>query len=82
MKVRAVLSFSGSEPGGGSFSIQEGQVFELPEGTDWLEAGLVVPVDEPAPEVEFAVSVRDEKVKNLNAKAQRGKGSKVKTEED
>lgn len=43
MRVKAVKSFGGvtSE---GRYHISEGEEFELPEGVDWLRAGLVVPV--------------------------------------
>ena len=42
MKVKALKSFSGT-----GFHVPEGTVFELPEGVDWLKAGLVEPVAAP-----------------------------------
>jgi hypothetical protein len=48
MKVRCVRSFAGRAPDGSLVSHSEGEVFELPKGTDWLQAGLVVPVVERA----------------------------------
>lgn len=44
MKVKAVKSFAGTDGDGNPVSIGMGDVFELPEGVDWLQAGLVVPV--------------------------------------
>ena len=44
MLVRAVKSFGGLGPHG-RIHVSSGQVFELPEGVDWLKAGLVVPVE-------------------------------------
>ena len=41
MKVRALTSF-----GGGGVHHGMGDVFELPEGVDWLRAGLVEVVKE------------------------------------
>lgn len=46
MKVKALVSFAG-EAG----THAAGDEFELPEGVDWLRAGLVAPV-EPEPEPE------------------------------
>lgn len=44
MLVKAVRSFGGSKYGHKA----EGSVFELPDGVDWLQAGLVIPfVEEP-----------------------------------
>ena len=45
MRVRALVSFAGK-----AGSVQEGAVFELPDGVDWLTAGLVEVVVEPATE--------------------------------
>jgi hypothetical protein len=42
MLVRAVKSFGGSKYG----HKPAGSVFELPEGVDWLQAGLVEPVEQ------------------------------------
>lgn len=44
MRVRALVSFSGA-----AGTIARGAEFDLPDGVDWLKAGLVVPVTEPAP---------------------------------
>ena len=54
MLVKAVKSFGGSQHGHRA----EGSVFELPDGVDWLQAGLVVPVGE---EVETATLEAPEK---------------------
>ena len=43
MKVKALISFSDSVHG----TRAGGDVFELPEGADWLRAGLVEVVPEP-----------------------------------
>lgn len=52
MKVKVLLSFSDSVHG----SHSEGAVIDLPEGVDWLRAGLVEalaePEAEPTPEPE------------------------------
>lgn len=48
MKVRAVIGFVGIVAGQ-SRSVRDGEVFDLPDGVDWLKAGFVVPVL-PAPE--------------------------------
>jgi hypothetical protein len=45
MRVRALLSFAGK-----GMTVSRGAEFDLPEGVDWLQAGLVVPVEAtPAP---------------------------------
>lgn len=44
MIVRALTSFGGTEYG----HYSDGDVFELPEGVDWLRAGLVEIVQEAA----------------------------------
>ncbi len=52
MRVRALVSFSGT-----AGTIARGAEFDLPDGVDWLTAGLVALVTEPAPglpEVEHA----------------------------
>ena len=48
MKVRALVSFAG-RVGLNSVAIARGAEFDLPDGVDWLTAGLVAPVDGPAP---------------------------------
>lgn len=45
MKVRALTSFAGVDINGTPHSIAAGAEFELPPGVDWVQAGLVVPVD-------------------------------------
>lgn len=47
MWVRALKSFGGVTATG-SFHVSQGSVFELPEGADWLRAGLVEKADGPA----------------------------------
>lgn len=49
MQVRVLKSFVGHYgPDNKFISAGEGQEFELPEGVDWLKAGLVEPVkDQP-----------------------------------
>lgn len=47
MLVRALKSFGGNKYG----HFPEGKVFELPDGVDWLRAGLVELVE---PEIETA----------------------------
>lgn len=42
MRVRALTSFAGS-----GFSVGQGDEFDLPEGVDWLRAGLVEAIVEP-----------------------------------
>ncbi len=44
MRVRALVSFAGR-----NMTVARGAEFDLPDGVDWLQAGLVVPVTEPAP---------------------------------
>lgn len=46
MTVKAVKSFAGMA-GNKKYRVTEGDVFDLPSGTDWLKAGLVEPVAEP-----------------------------------
>ncbi len=43
MRVVALVSFAG-RVGVNSLSIARGAEFDLPEGVDWLQAGLVAPV--------------------------------------
>ena len=61
MKVKALISFSDSVHG----TRAGGDVFELPEGADWLRAGLVEAVPEPeseqAPEPEAPKPARKKK---------------------
>lgn len=45
MKVKALKSFGGASSQG-RYHYSEGQVFDLPDGADWLKAGLVVAVKE------------------------------------
>lgn len=49
MLVKALKSF-----GGQGVHVSEGQVFELPEGSDWLRAGLVEVVEQPQQEAAVA----------------------------
>lgn len=57
MRVRALVSFAGK-----GMTVARGAEFDLPEGVDWLQAGLVAPVETgPAPHmfgVERAVDTR------------------------
>ena len=57
MKVVALKGFSGMLEGR-PFSVSEGEELELPEGVDWLNAGLVVAVKE---EFETAAKATPEK---------------------
>lgn len=57
MKVKAVKSFGGSRHG----HFPQGHVFELPDGVDWLEAGLVVPVIEKPETADSKVVKRSER---------------------
>lgn len=43
MKVRALVSFAG-KVGVNTLSIARGAEFDLPDGVDWFQAGLVAPV--------------------------------------
>lgn len=45
MKVKAVGDFTAVVEGQ-VYYVEEGEVFDLPEGARWLTAGLVVPVRE------------------------------------
>ena len=45
MKVRALKSFVGSDGNKRKYRIEVGQEFDLPPGTNWLEAGFVEPVE-------------------------------------
>lgn len=62
MLVRALKSFGGSRG-----HVPEGHVFELPDDVDWLQVGLVEPVE---PEAEKATSTRARKRRTT---ARRGK---------
>lgn len=42
VKVKAIKSFVGKGPDGIKYRQAEGDVFELPDGSDWIRAGLVV----------------------------------------
>jgi hypothetical protein len=44
MKVKALISFVGYDPGQKKYRVVEGEEFELPAGVDWLAKGLVVEV--------------------------------------
>lgn len=48
MLVRAVIGFAGIVAGQ-SRSVRVGEIFDLPDGVDWLTVGIVVPVV-PSPE--------------------------------
>lgn len=50
MQVRALVGFVGIV-NGQSRAVRAGEVFDLPDGVDWLTAGFVAPV---APGVETA----------------------------
>ena len=60
MKVKAVKSFAGMA-GNTKYRVSEGEEFDLPAGTDWLKAGLVVPLGATAP-------VKEEPVKKTAPK--------------
>lgn len=45
MKVKAIKSFVGKGPDGIKYRQEAGDVFDLPEGTDWIKAGLVIPAE-------------------------------------
>lgn len=49
IRVRALVSFAGVVDGQ-SRAVAVGEEFDLPDGLDWLQAGLVVPVLPPGPE--------------------------------
>lgn len=46
MIVRAIKSFVGKGTDGVKYRKDVGDVFELPVGSDWIDAGLVVPMDD------------------------------------
>jgi hypothetical protein len=60
MKVKAVKSFAGMA-GNTKYRVSAGDEFDLPAGTDWLKAGLVVPLGATAP-------VKEEPVKKTAPK--------------
>ncbi len=62
MKVRAIISFSNNIR-----LVQQGDVLEMPEDENWLNAGLVVPVVDTG--AETATLVEPEKRKRTNGKA-------------
>lgn len=45
MRVRALKSFVGSDGNKRKYRIEVGQEFDLPDGTNWLSAGFVEPVE-------------------------------------
>lgn len=47
MKVRALTTFGGTDAIGNPVHVSAGDIFELPDGVDWLRAGLVVAIEEP-----------------------------------
>lgn len=44
MKAIALKSFVGGAPNGAQVHVTEGDVFDLPPGTDWVQAGLARPL--------------------------------------
>lgn len=46
MRVKCIRSFVGKAPDGRTYSPSMGDEFELPDGTDWLQAGFVEPLKE------------------------------------
>lgn len=50
MKVKAIRSFVGKGPDGIKYRAAVGDILELPDWSDWIRAGLVVPVEDDAPE--------------------------------
>ena len=58
MRVRATGSFVGIGPTGMKYRPKKGDEFDLPEGVDWLEAGLVEMVDQPKPKAKQTVKRR------------------------
>ena len=52
MKVKALTTFGGTDAIGNHVHVSAGDVFELPPGVDWINAGLVEPI---TPEPEAAV---------------------------
>ncbi len=64
MRVRALTSFAGS-----GFSVGQGDEFDLPEGVDWLRAGLVEAI--PEPEQEAAIAEMPEKAVKPRARGRK-----------
>ena len=54
MQVVALKSFV-AVVNGASMPVRDGDVVEMPDGADWLRAGLVALMDAPFPAVEMAV---------------------------
>lgn len=48
MRVAALVAFVG-KVNGDTLTYARGAEFDLPDGVDWLQAGLVAPVATPAP---------------------------------
>lgn len=55
MQVVALVSFV-AMVNGASMPVRVGSVVEMPDGADWLRAGLVALMDAPFPPVETAVA--------------------------
>lgn len=53
MQVQAMVSFA-AMVNGQSIAVRAGEVVEMPEGADWLRAGLAIPFAEEGAPVEFA----------------------------
>ena len=66
MQVRATRSFVDGKYG----RHNEDDVFELPAGCDWLQSGLVEPVE---PEIETASMEPPTRIKKTNARKPRAK---------
>lgn len=47
MKVKSKETFIGIAPDGDVINVEAGQVFEMPDGVDWIKAGLVYRVGRP-----------------------------------
>ena len=76
MKVKAVKSFS-YDFDGEIGHIPEGKEFDLPEGVDWLHAGLVVPVREE--KIETATRKPQEKAVTRSPAASAGRSKRKPT---
>jgi len=46
MKVRALTTFGGTDAIGNPIHVSAGDVFDLPPGVDWINAGFVVAVEQ------------------------------------
>jgi glycosyltransferase involved in cell wall biosynthesis len=64
MKVKAIVSFTS----GSGILVQQGDVFELPEGVDWLKAGFVVPYVDL--QMERTILPDPEKRKNMRVRVE------------